>query len=283
MRRGRGIMLTKGRIMSLSNILVHLDSTPRCAVRVATAVSLAARHGARLVGLFAETAPAQRVGLVASWPSADYTQHMEAARAAFAAAASSLGAKASFLDLNRGGEHEVLARSTDVARAFDLIVLGQSEAHSRTPADLAEQIIVESGRPVLMIPGAGDYPHIGQRPLFAWRRARSSARALFDALPLIEQGAQATVVQVDKHGDSHHEFNDLIVENLAAHGLKAHFRHVVTEDVKVMDTLLNEAADHSSDLLVAGAFDHAGFPSLGRGSGTRYLLKHMTQPVLFSH
>ena len=269
--------------MSLANILVHLDSTARCAVRVRIAAKIAARRGARLIGLFAETASAQRVGLVAAWPSADYVEHMEAARAAFAEATASLGDKAKFIDLNRGGEHEVLARATDVARAFDLVVLGQHEAGSRTPAELAEQIIVESGRPVLMIPSAGDYPHIGQRPLFAWRRARSSARALFDALPLLAEGAQATVVQVDKHGDSHHEFTDLIVENLVAHGVKAQFRHVVTEDVKVMDTLLNEAADHSSDLLVAGAFDHAGFPSLGRGSGTRYLLKHMTQPMLFSH
>lgn len=269
--------------MSLANILVHLDSTPRCAVRLRVAVAIAARCGARLVGLFAETASAQRVGLVAAWPSADYVQHMEAARDAFAQAAASLGDKARFLDLNRGGENEVLARATDVARAFDLVVMGQTDSHSRTPADLPEQIIVESGRPVLMIPSAGDYPHVGLRPLFAWRRARSSARALFDALPLLEPGAQATVVQVDKHGDSHNEFNDLIVENLRAHGVDAQFRHVVTEDVKVMDTLLNEAADHSSDLLIAGAFDHAGFPSLGRGSGTRYLLKHMTQPMLFSH
>jgi nucleotide-binding universal stress UspA family protein len=203
--------------MSLANILVHLDSTARCAARVRIAAEIAARRGARLIGLFAETASAQRVGLVAAWPSADYVEHMEAARAAFAKAAASLGDKAKFIDLNRGGEHEVLARATDVARAFDLVVLGQHEAGSRTPAELAEQIIVESGRPVLMIPSAGEY------------------------------------------------------------------RHVVTEDVKVMDTLLNEAADHSSDLLVAGAFDHAGFPSLGRGSGTRYLLKHMTQPMLFSH
>ncbi len=269
--------------MSLANILVHLDSTPRCALRVAIAMALAARHGARLVGLYAEAAPAQRVGLVATWPSHEYAQHVEAAREAFVAATAQLGDKARFIDLNRGGEHEILARATDVARAFDLIVMGQSEAASRTPAELPEQIIVESGRPVLMIPNAGDYPHIGRRPLFAWRRGRSSARALFDALALVEKGAQATVVKVDKHGDSQHEFIDLIVENLSAHGLNAHFRHVVTEDVKVMDTLLNEAADHSSDLLVAGAFDHSGFPSLSRGSGTRYLLKHMTQPVLFSH
>lgn len=269
--------------MSLSNILVHLDSGPRCALRVALAVRLAARHGARLAGLFAETAPAQRVGLVAAWPSADYVQHMEAARGAFSAAAESLGERARFIDLNRGGEHEVLARATDVARAFDLVVMGQSEERGRTPVDLPEQIIVESGRPVLMLPNAGDYPHIGQRPLFAWRRSRSSARALFDALQILEPGAQATVVQVDKHGDTNHEFVDLIVQNLVAHGVEAQFRHVVTEDVKVMDTLLNEAADHSCDLLVAGAFDHSGFPSLGRGSGTRYLLKHMTQPMLFSH
>jgi nucleotide-binding universal stress UspA family protein len=269
--------------MPLSNILVHLDSSPRSATRLAIAVDLAARHGARLVGLFAEKTPALRVGLVASWPSPDYLAHVETAREAFAAASAALGEKAAFIDLNRGGEHEILARATDVARAFDLVILGQSEEHSRTPSELPEQIIVESGRPVLVIPNLGDFAHIGQRPMIAWRRSRSSARALFDALPLFADKAQAVVVQVDKHGDAPHEFVDLIVANLAAHGVDARFHHVVTEDVKVMDTLLNELSDLSSDMLVAGAFDHSGFPSLGRGSGSRYLLRHMTQPVLFSH
>jgi len=50
-----------------------------------------------------------------------------------------------------------------------------------------------------------------------------------------------------------------------------------------MDALLNRAADHGADLLVIGAFGGGGYPLFSRGSGSRYMLKHMTLPVLFSH
>ncbi len=269
--------------MTFADILVHLDSSPRCEARVSLAVTLAARHGARLTGLFAETSSAHRVGVVATWPSEDHVARAAAVATAFAAATASLGGKASFVDVNRGGEHEILLRATDFARHFDLVILGQTEEGSRVPSDLPEQIVLESGRPALMIPYAGTYTDVGHRPLFAWHRSKGAARALADALPLVQTEANALVVQAARHSDPADELHDLVISHLAAHGVIAHYETVVVEEVKLMDTLLNQAADHSADLLAIGAFDQTGFPFLGRGSGTRYVMRHMTLPVLFSH
>lgn len=269
--------------MSLANILVHLDTSPRCKARVALAVKLARTYDARLTGLFAEVSPAHRVGVVATWPSEDHVARATAAAAAFAAEAAGLGDKATFVDVNRGSEHEVLIRATDIARHYDLVILGQIEEAGRVPVDLPEQIILESGRPVLMIPYAGTFEEVGHRPLFAWNRSRGAARAMADALPLVQSGADALVVQAGRHGEDPDEFADLVVASLAAHGIAARYQTVVVEEVKLMDTLLNQASDHSADLLAIGAFDHSGFAFLGRGSGTRYILRHMTLPVLFSH
>jgi nucleotide-binding universal stress UspA family protein len=269
--------------MTLANILVHLDSSPRCAARTALAVRLAARHGARLTGLFAETSPAHRVGVVASWPSEDHIARSGTAEAAFVVATADLGGKASFIDVNRGGEHEILMRVTDMARAFDLVILGQIEEGGRVPVDLPEQIVLESGRPVLMVPYVGTFADVGHRPLFAWHASKGAARALSDALPLVQSGADALVVQAGRYGETGDEFSGLVIGHLAAHGITAQFETVVVEEVKLMDTLLNQAADHSADLLALGAFDSTGFPFVGRGSGTRYVMRHMTVPVLFSH
>lgn len=269
--------------MALANLAVHLDSSPRTAVRLALAVRLAARDGARLTGLYAETAGAHRVGVVATWPSAEYTAAAAAARAVFEAATATLGERAAFVDVNRGGEQEILARTSDFTRAFDLVILGQTEDGSRVPVDLPEQIILESGRPVLVVPYAGTYDDIGHRPLFAWHRSRGAARALHDALPLVAPGADALVVEAGRPGEAVDEFSALAVADLAAHGVTARFQSVVVEEVKLMDTLLNQAADHSADLMVIGAFDSSGFAFMGRGSGTRYILRHMTLPVVFSH
>ncbi len=269
--------------MAFANILVHLDSSPRTAVRLALAVGLAQRNGGRLTGLFAETAPAHRVGVVATWPSEDHLAAVAAARAVFEAATAELGDRTAFIDVNRGGEAEILARAGDIARAFDLVILGQTETSVRVPADLPEQIIMESGRPVLMVPYAGTYETVGTRPLFAWHRSRGAARALADSLPLVAPGAEALVVEAGRPGEPVDEFADLVVSHLAAHGIDARFQAVVVEEVKLMDMMLNQAADHSADLLAIGAFDSTGFAFLGRGSGTRYILRHMTLPVLFSH
>ena len=269
--------------MQLANILVHLDSSPRCAVRTALAVKLATRHGAHLTGLFAETSAPHRVGVVATWPSEDHVARAAAAEAAFAEAAASLGERAAYIDVNRGGESEILVRSTDIARHFDLVILGQHEDGGRVPVDLPEQIILESGRPVLMIPYAGSYDDLGHRPLFAWHRSRGAARALAEALSLVQPGADALVVQACRQGEAADEFSPLVIGALAAHGIAAHYQSAVVEEVKLMDTLLNQAADHSADLMAIGAFDHTGFAFLGRGSGTRYVMRHMTLPVLFSH
>ncbi|WP_170263282.1 universal stress protein [Blastochloris sulfoviridis] len=269
--------------MALANILVHLDSTPRTGVRLALAVRLAERFGARLTGLFAEVSEAYRVGVVATWPSAEHLAAVAAARATFQVATSKLGERAAFEEVNRGGEQEILARTTDIARTFDLVILGQTEEGVRVPVDLPEQVILESGRPVLVIPYAGSYSDLGRRPLFAWNRSRGAARALHDALPLIADGAAGLVVEARRPSEPLDEFTELVIAQLAAHRIAARFQGVVVDEIKLMDTLLNQAADHSADLLVIGAFDSSGFSFLGRGSGTRYILRHMTLPTLFSH
>lgn len=60
--------------MSLKNLLVHLDHSDRSAVRLDLAVALARRHGARLVGLFAECGKPHSIGVVSVWPSDAYKE-----------------------------------------------------------------------------------------------------------------------------------------------------------------------------------------------------------------
>jgi nucleotide-binding universal stress UspA family protein len=57
-----------------------------------------------------------------------------------------------------------------------------------------------------------------------------------------------------------------------------------SEGIGIMDLLLNRISDRSADLLVMGAQgSEFGLPFGGRGSGTRFVLQHMTAPVLMSY
>lgn len=269
--------------MSLANILVHVDSKSRSAARLGLAVRLAERLGARLTGLFAEKAEAHRVGAVATWPSAHYVEALETARGAFAAASSALGDRVAFLDANRGSDNEINLRVTEIARTFDLVILGQTLDDVPVPAKLPEHVIVDSGRPVLVVPYVGTYRDIGARPLFAWHSSRGAARAVNDALPLVSNPCEALIVEVGRKNEARDEFSELLVQNLAHHQVPARYQHFVVDEISVADTLLSAISDHAADLLVIGAFDSAPRSLFGRSSSTPNILAHMTAPVLFSH
>jgi nucleotide-binding universal stress UspA family protein len=273
--------------MSLCNILVHLNDGERTGVRLRIAIELARSSGARLTGVFARVTAAHLVGVVKDWPPSDYVAIANASRTAFESATQGLDAE--WMDLNRGEETEIVQQMVDLARHFDVVVLGQYQSGDPlTPPDLHEQLITQSGRPVLVIPHTGEFQRVGARPIFAWADSRSSARGFSDGLLLVAKGTEALVVGLSKTNDagaiSYQKVSlKLAVAQLVAHGVEAKFEQITLSEIGLMDALLNRAADHGADLLSIGAFGGFRYPLFSRGGGSRYMLKHMTLPILFSH
>lgn len=117
--------------------------------------------------------------------------------------------------------------------------------------------------------------------MVAWTNAREAARALNDALPLIE-GCEEVVLFSSVEGEENPHAE--VAKHLAAHGLKCRSRiEVLDENIGVMDAMLNSISDASVDLLVMGAHTPSKRPFLSHGSGTRFILRHMTVPVLMAH
>jgi nucleotide-binding universal stress UspA family protein len=270
--------------MTLKNILVHLDHGERSAVRLKLAVNLAETHGARLVGLFAETARAHTVGVVPVWPSESYRAAAAAGKAAFEAATGGI-ADAEWRDANRGGAQEVIHAIIEAAHHVDLVILGQDAGANPAPVPVgaAEEVIMQAGRPVLVVPFIGAYDTIGARPLIAWNHSREASRALNDCLPLIADCKIATIAGFVNHPDEERSAARDCLTQLACHGVTGTVEVMTPDGAGVMDMLLNRATDIGADLLVMGAHSHIGFPYLHRGGGTRHILAHMTVPVLMSH
>lgn len=269
--------------MALKNLMVHLDQGERTAARVHVAVALAHQHGARLVGVFGQKAQAQRIGVVSTWPSQAYTEARDASKAAFEKATAGLP-QAEWVDINRGSDAELLRHITDLARHADMVVLGQHDAQGVTyvPEELVGEVILESGRPVLVLPYVGNFTEVGKHPLIAWNNAREAARALGDALPLIQGCDVAHVVSFAGRLDEGTTSCTEVQRHLATHGIKAKTEVILVEDFGIMDLLLNRVSDREADLLVMGAHGNIGFPFESRGAGTRHILRHMTVPVLMS-
>ena len=270
--------------MSLKNLMVHLDCGERTKARLDIAVSIARQHQARLLGVFGQRAEPEKVGIVATWPSEEYIAAANASKAQFLTASAGL-AQAEWRDINRGSDAELLRRITDLGRYSDLIVLGQHDesAKALVPAELPEEIVLNSGRPVLLIPYIGEFaPHF-ERPLIAWNKSREAAHAVNDALPLLEICHEATVVSLDTQHDTAVDCCTELARHLACHGIKSKTDILMVNDIGIMDMLLNRITDRDADLLVMGAHGQIGFPFVNRGAGTRHILRHMTVPVLMSN
>lgn len=270
--------------MSLRNLMVHLDQGERTAARLELAIWLARRHQARLVGVFGQRGQPQQVGVVASWPSQEYAEARDASKAAFEKATAGL-AGAEWHDINRGSEAEVLRLFTDRARHFDMVVLGQHDHRvtNHVPEDFGREVITGCGRPVLMVPYAGDFTEVGKHVLIAWNDSHEAARALNDALLVIEGCDDAMVLSFATRRAEGDESCAEVARHLATHGIKARIEVLLVQDFDIMDMLLNRITDRGADLLVMGAHGQIGFPYLSRGAGTRYILQHMTVPVLMSN
>jgi len=270
--------------MTLKNLMVHLDQGQRTAHRLELAAALARRHEARLVGVFGQLAQAQQVGVVATWPPESYVEAAEASRALFEKSAAGL-AHAEWRDINRGSDAEVIRLVTQIARYFDLAVLGQYDDRGKAyePAELVHEVVLNCGRPVLILPYIWNFAPIGKRPLIAWNDTREASRALNDSLALIADCTEALVLSLAPNREDAEASCAEAVRHLGCHGIEATSEVFVLaeeEGVGAMDMLLNRASDRTADLLIMGA--HSGSPFSARGSGTRHILRHMTVPVLMS-
>lgn len=270
--------------MSLKNLMVHLDQGPRTAYRLELAAALARRHEARIVGVFGQLAHAQQVGVVATWPPESYVEAAEASRALFKKATAGVP-RAEWHDINRGSDAEVIRQVTHLARYFDLVVLGQYDDRGKPhePAELAHEVVLDCGRPVLILPYIWDIAPLGAHPLIAWNDTREASRALNDALPLIANCQEALLVSLAASREDAEASCAEAVRHLGCHGIAATSEVFVLADeeaVGAMDMLLNRVSDRAADLLIMGA--HSGGAFSLRGSGTRHILRHMTVPVLMS-
>jgi len=283
--------------MALRDILVHLDSTERCAARLKLAAHLATRHAAHLSGVFVVDVPPPNMtyGYEMAYALGGPDGLLDRLRENAVSAATAVEQRFEGLvrrhaisgewRLVEGIAPDVLALH---ARYADLTIIGQPDPSGPTdlaPHDVTVTALLASGRPVLSVPYAGDYQTLEGHALVAWNASREAARAVNDALPLLEACKQVTVLAINpKHGIAGH--GDVpaadICLHLARHGIKAEAAHTVANDISDGEVLLSYAADISADLIVMGAYGHSRVREWAFGGVPRTLLREMTAPIFMA-
>jgi nucleotide-binding universal stress UspA family protein len=170
------------------------------------------------------------------------------------------------------------------ARMFDLVVVGQTNSENNAYEDLIiESALFDSGRPVIVVPYIQKEPLKLGRVVLCWDGGRTAARAVADAMPLLEQADKVDLVSISQRPGSEKEIPGVdVAEHIARHGVKVAVQRIVS-DIDVAASILSYAADSAADLLVMGAYGHSRLREFILGGVTRGILQSMTVPVLMSH
>ena len=172
------------------------------------------------------------------------------------------------------------------ARRFDLSVLMQSEPNVVNNDDMIETSLLESGRPLVVVPYIQREGLQLNRVICCWDGSRAATRAINDALPLLVRAGTIDLLIVlnEKTGSEEHEIRGIELEkHLARHDVKVEIETTRAADIDVTDAILSYAADRSGTLIVMGGYGHSRLREIILGGVTRDMLKSMTVPIFMSH
>jgi nucleotide-binding universal stress UspA family protein len=273
------------------SILVYLPAATIVDRTMEVAMPLAERLGSRLTGLHVLPHPPiyadPGMGMSAEIFAAQQAVLEEEANRIGEAFAARLGTAAGDWVVVPDPRRPVMQSGLDFCRTADLVVAPQyDESMPGAYAYMPEDLVMGAGRPVLLVPYAGRFAEVGRRALVAWNNSREAARAVFDALPLLQDGAELTLLLVAQDGQLSHALADSarrLADTLARHDLKAEVQTSYPGGGAVGDEILSRAADHGADLVVMGCYGHSRVRETVFGGATRTLLGQMTAPVLMSH
>jgi len=276
--------------MGFKDILVHIDNSDSSTARLKFATRLAAAFKANLIGfdtLYALDVPPY---LEAQFGSNVVSRVMGESRQRAALR------EQAFLDVVRKAdvngewrlvEGDPLDLLVQHGRYTDLLVIGQGNPDD--PRDkgknLADKLVLESGRPQLVIPYVGVYQPLIDHILLAWNGRREAVRAVHDAMPLLKKAKKVTVIAMNPvPGKTHGPIPGADISlHLSRHGVNAEAGHMIRNELSFADALLSRAADDGAGMLVMGAYGHSRLRETVMGGATREILKHMTVPVFMSH
>ena len=282
-------------MMPYRTILVQLDDRAESRSRLGIAIGLARDYSAQLVGIYLDGTPEITPSVAALLPNDVVAQYLrrgaDVQREGEDAFRQATGA-AGLTDVEwRAPPGSSIDAAVAHGRCADLIVVGQplaAEAGWSFPAQLVAAVLLETGRPILVVPYVGGPAIVGGDVLVAWDGGREATRALADAMPLLVRAKRVTVGCLDP-GASERGVDAAGRERLAAYlrryGVAARIEYdtLGEGDVAVGDWLLSRVADTGGSLIVMGGYGHPRWRERVLGGATRTLLAAMTVPVLMAH
>jgi nucleotide-binding universal stress UspA family protein len=275
----------------IKDLVVNLGGGGSPDVTAGFAISMAKAYGAHVVGVAFVFEPVIPGSLLGGIPTdlievqrEENAKAAEAAVASFQAAAGAAGVSAEtrLLDASIAGAADLFGR---IARRFDIAVVGQAQRDQGVSEELLiEGALFGSGRPVIVVPRTQTQAMALDQVMICWDGSRPAARAIGDAIPLLERAKSIEIVVVTGERDKSGEITGANMKrHLARHGINVEIKRIPAGQVDAQTAILAHAANSGAEFIVMGGYGHSRLREFILGGVTRGILRSMPVPVLMSH
>jgi nucleotide-binding universal stress UspA family protein len=180
--------------------------------------------------------------------------------------------------------YKVQQRLVALARVNDLTLLSRSANGSPLDRDLAEELLFESGRPLILLPLDKAMTAPLQRVVVAWDGTARAARAVGDAIAILSEAQEVDVVSITGVEDDAKFLEGTgIAEHLSRHCRSVTFTAQPAPTGGIAAALRERMSETGADLLVMGGFAHSRIRQMVLGGVTREMIDGAPFPVLMSY
>ncbi|MBU2583102.1 MAG: universal stress protein [Alphaproteobacteria bacterium] len=280
--------------MAIKDLLVAYDGNEASEKALEFALKMGAKYGAVVTGMKVNTPP-KFDSHVRRWMPEDVLKNLAEAqneasaevKTKFEAQVAASGFKGETGWIVEQGQPDVmLARS---ARFYDLLLIGQFESAFRPEMHRTvdpKELLLRAGKPIIIVPKKYTVRDFKETAAVAWDGSRFAARALTDAMQILETKKSLDILTSDHTGSSDAVSRmpglDLLV-HMHRHGVNAKEVKLDGAGKSLSEAILAHCAATDPDVLVMGAYGRGRFTSALFGSTTRTVLEKQNVPVLLSH
>jgi nucleotide-binding universal stress UspA family protein len=203
---------------------------------------------------------------------------------AFDDAANRLGVR-NAQTLSRLAVADIPAHFASAARLKDMSIV-PVKSHDDQSEKIVEGLIFGSGRPVLICPEefAAELAVAFDNVVIAWDHTAPAARAVADALPMLQAAANVRIVTAtDDESPAQLESGAALAGHLAEHGITATFEAANIGGSSVGKVFEAYVKANAIDLLVMGAYRHSRLNEMVWGGVTKTVIARPPCWVMMSH
>jgi len=173
-------------------------------------------------------------------------------------------------------------RLIEMARHHDLILCGHPSSGHAWPRHLIERLLIETGRPLLLLPKTARLRDLDNVTL-CWKEDAASARAVTASLPILGQAKSVGIVTVRESAEQSAKSGWDLAGQLGWHGIDASAELIWDGGSSAINQIRAAAAAQRASLIVMGAFSHSRTRERLFGGFTQAMLDGSDRPVFLLH